>query len=272
MGTLWNVDNTGNLDTGTIYTRDGTAIRQNVLPLIKTTSNSITGALNTEYDIFSNTNWTFTMPSGAAQGDVIKITSNFVGGTIQIPALQLVSGANSATTLGGTMTTTDNPASIELHASINVGATEWTAVNVTGNWLCSGSPNNFYINGVYGTLPELKVSGVITSTNTTPSTTINNGAIITDGGIGVDGNLNARGIGLNTQANGAIGTVTMTAGSALVLNTAIDANSYPVAISIDNGVVGSLRISSITVGAGFTIDSSLGSDAGQVFWFVLRQV
>lgn len=278
MGTLWNVDNTGNLTVGSIAGRSQTTIKQNVLPLTRTNASTITAALNNDYIINNGSGWVLNIPSGAQTGDRIRVTTEFVAGTIQLPSFNYVNACNKSSTLGGTLSCSDETGTIDLECSFNTGQVQWDVLNVTGNWLVSGSPSNFYINGSWGGFPvlsvtgELDVGGELKANLNAASNSINTGSLIAAGGIGANGNINGTGLGLFLQTNGSIGTSTMSSGSALVPNTSISATSFPVAISMSAGVVGALRIVSKTVGVGFTIQSSVPTDSGQVFWFIMNQV
>jgi len=82
---------------------------------------------------------------------------------------------------------------------------------------------------------------------------------------------NAAGIGVqglrvSEAANGKQGIATLVAGVATVSNTSITANSRIFLTAQDNNSIGALRISARTVGASFTITSSLNTDNGVVAW------
>ncbi|AEJ01289.1 hypothetical protein Nit79A3_1457 [Nitrosomonas sp. Is79A3] len=72
-------------------------------------------------------------------------------------------------------------------------------------------------------------------------------------------------------SNAAMGVVTLVAGSKVVTNTRVTANSRIFLTSqADGGTPGSLRVSARTAGTSFTITSSSGSDTSVVAYMIVE--
>jgi len=74
---------------------------------------------------------------------------------------------------------------------------------------------------------------------------------------------------INESTNGKQGTAVLVAGSKVVANTSITANSrIQLTSNVDGGTPGFLRVSARTVGTSFTITSSSGTDTSTVAYLI----
>lgn len=80
-----------------------------------------------------------------------------------------------------------------------------------------------------------------------------------------------RGIRVAEGSNAKSGTATLTAGSVVVSNTSVTANSrIQLTSNADGGTPGFLRVSARTAGTSFTITSSSGTDTSTVAYFIVE--
>lgn len=84
-------------------------------------------------------------------------------------------------------------------------------------------------------------------------------------------NTAGRGLRVKEGSNAKMGTATLVAGSVVVSNTAVTANSRILLTSqTDGGTPGFLRVSARTASTSFTITSSSGTDTSTVAWMILE--
>lgn len=82
-----------------------------------------------------------------------------------------------------------------------------------------------------------------------------------------------KGLQIKTGANSKIGTTVLAAGSAVVANTSVTANSRIFLTSqTDGGTPGALRVSAKVIGASFTITSSSALDTSTVAWMIVEMI
>jgi hypothetical protein len=106
-------------------------------------------------------------------------------------------------------------------------------------------------------------TGLIGINNPAPTYTFD--VLTGDIGLGTVGKC----IRVNEAANGKQGTAVLVAGSKVVSNTSITANSRILLTSqVDGGAPGFLRVSARSVGISFTITSSSGTDTSTVGYFI----
>jgi hypothetical protein len=263
MGTKWNVDNSGNLTLFTsIATRSFNNFQQIVVNIDQIHNpGTISVVMNTEYIFTGFAPLVINLPA-ATPGQRIRIISDIDAGyTINCPGYGYIIMLNTITGLGGSITTTEPNAFIELVCTIFEGQTEFVATAFSGNWTNSDGQ---FINPLKSEIQSLNIL------STTNSTGLGSGSLISSGGMSANGNISSQGLKVSEATNGKQGVASLVAGTASILNNSITANSRIFLTSNDNGVTGSLRTSSITPGTGFVITSNTGSDAGTVAYEIFE--
>jgi hypothetical protein len=279
MGTLWNVDNTGNLTVGSIGTRSITQIQQNVLPVVFTNSSSITATLNTQYIIQSGSGWTLNLPTTSTIGDRIIVTTTFAGGTIQLASLNYVVVGNRSTTLGGTLSCSDEGATICLVHDQNFGGQrEWIVDYVIGSWIGSGSPTNFGINGQFNFLRDNANNALLNyqsrqliGPNGSQVQVDFSAANVIDQSIHGANSTKIGFLSLFNGSNGCCGVGTLTGGTVSIPVTGASASSI---VFLTNQFAGGSsnagQLFGVTTTNLLTVTSSVGADSGPFYYVVIN--
>lgn len=144
----------------------------------------------------------------------------------------------------------------------NSGGTAWQTLASTGHASIGWAAAGVFFNGLGD------FANTITRNGGNGHSLINNN-LDTQGGIFCQG----AGSGLNIAggSNAKIGTATLVAGAVTVSNTSVTANSKIIPFCLtQGGTPGFLRVSATTVGTGFTVTSSSGTDTSVIGYLIVE--
>jgi hypothetical protein len=248
----------GNLYAGDVYSNGIKLVPTNIQTFTATDQQSvftINGGYNTgSVQVFANGILLAPIDYAASNGTTIVLNAsrnlNDQISVISTPILGIGQSGGGTTFIGGTVTNAINVTSSTVSTSTTTGALVVAGgVGIGGNLYVGGTITANIVTLQYTTITTTSVTtdDVISTYNTTPTTSTNTGALIVAGGVGIGGglyvggaitatNVYVNGYAVSTNTNGATFTGGTVANAVNITSSTVSTSTTTGALTITGGV------------------------------------